>query len=73
MTNTPISLRNLRRNIYVHVCKMETLREVYTVARKNNGASGVDRVTFEVIEARGVEKFLKQMPERRPGGQGSIR
>ena len=76
MTNTPISLQDLRRNIYVkakaepswlfwglyvHVCKMETLREAYTLARKNNGAPGIDGVTFEVIEAQGVEKFLEQI------------
>src|ERR1700689_987313 len=76
MINTPISLQDLRRNIYVkakaepswrfwglyvHVCKMETLREAYTLARKNNGAPGVDGVTFEVIEALGAEKFLKQI------------
>src|SRR5450631_128636 len=76
MTNTPISLQDLRRNIYVkakaepswrfwglyvHICKMETLREAYTLARKNNGAPGIDGVTFEVIEAQGVEKFLEQI------------
>ena len=76
MINTPISLQDLRRNIYVkakaepswrfwglyvHVCKMETLREAYTLARKNNGAPGVDGVTFEVIEAQGVENFLEQL------------
>ena len=76
MTNTPISLQDLRRNIYVkakaepswrfwglyvHVCKMETLREAYTLAKKNNGAPGVDGVTFAVIEAQGVEQFLEQI------------
>jgi RNA-directed DNA polymerase len=76
MINTPISLQDLRRNIYVkakaepswrfwglyvHVCKMETLREAYALARKNNGAPGVDGVTFEVIEAQGVENFLEQL------------
>jgi RNA-directed DNA polymerase len=76
MINTPISLQDLRRNIYVkakaepswrfwglyvHVCKMETLREAYALARKNNGAPGVDGVTFEGIEAQGVEKFLEQL------------
>src|SRR5487761_557585 len=76
MTNTPISLQDLRRNIYVkakaepswrfwglyvHVCKMETLREAYALARKNNGAPGIDGVTFVVIEAQGVEKFLEQI------------
>ena len=76
MTNTPMSLQDLRRNIYVkakaepswrfwglyvHVCKMETLREAYALARKNNGAPGIDGVTFVVIEAQGVEKFLEQI------------
>jgi hypothetical protein len=69
-------LQDLRRNIYVkakaepswrfwglyvHVCKMETLREAYTLARKNNGAPGVDGVTFAAIEAQGVENFLEQI------------
>jgi len=76
MTNTPISLQDLRRNIYVkakaepswrfwglyvHVCKMETLREAYALAKKNNGAPGVDGVTFAVIEAQGAEQFLEQI------------
>jgi RNA-directed DNA polymerase len=73
--NTPISLQDLRRNIYVkakaeplwrfwglyvHVCKMETLREAYTIARKNDGSPGADGVTFEAIEAQGVKNFLEQ-------------
>jgi RNA-directed DNA polymerase len=76
MTKTSSSLQDLRRGIYVkakaepswrfwglyvHVCKMETLREAYALARKNNGAPGIDGVTFEVIEAQGVEAFLKQI------------
>ena len=76
MINTPISLQDLRRNIYVkakaepswrfwglyvHVCKMETLREAYALAKKNNGAPGVDGVTFTAIEAQGAEKFLEQI------------
>ena len=76
MTNTPISLQDLRRNIYVkakaepawrfwglyvHVCKMETLREAYQMARKNNGAPGTDGVTFVAIEEGGAESFLIQI------------
>lgn len=70
------SLQDLRRRIYVkakaepswrfwrlyvHVCKMETLREAYSLARKNNGAPGIDGVTFEQVEADGVESFLQQI------------
>jgi RNA-directed DNA polymerase len=76
MTKTPISLQDLRRSLYgkakaeptwrfwglyVHVCKMEILDEAYQMAKKNNGAPGIDGVTFEVIEGSGVEKFLKQI------------
>jgi RNA-directed DNA polymerase len=76
MRKAPISLQDLRKRIYVkakaekswrfwglyvHVCKMETLREAYRMAKKNNGAPGIDGVTFEVIEAGGVEGFLQQI------------
>jgi RNA-directed DNA polymerase len=40
---------------------METLREAYALASKNNGAPGVDGVTFEVIETQGAEQFLEQI------------
>ncbi len=76
MTNTPGSLQDLRRKIYakakaephwrfwglyVHVCKMETLRAAYAMAKSNDGAPGSDGVTFEAIEERGVEGFLEQI------------
>jgi len=38
--------------LYVHVCKMETLRAEYDMAKENDGAPGIDGVTFEAIEAR---------------------
>jgi RNA-directed DNA polymerase len=40
---------------------METLREAYRLAKKNNGAPGIDGVTFEAIEAQGVERFIEQL------------
>jgi RNA-directed DNA polymerase len=40
---------------------METLREAYEIARKNNGAPGIDGVTFEAVEAQGVEGFIEQI------------
>jgi RNA-directed DNA polymerase len=76
MIKAPIKLQDLRRRIYakakaepswrfwglyVHVCKEETLRAAYAMARKNNGAPGVDGVTFQDIEAQGVEDFLTQI------------
>ena len=47
--------------LYVHVCKMETLREAYQMAKSNGGAPGIDGVTFEAIEESGAESFLKQI------------
>jgi RNA-directed DNA polymerase len=40
---------------------METLREAYALAKRNDGAPGVDGVTFEAIEAQGAEPFLEQI------------
>jgi RNA-directed DNA polymerase len=40
---------------------METLRQAYALAKENDGAPGVDGVTFEVIEAQGVEAFIEQI------------
>jgi RNA-directed DNA polymerase len=76
MTKAPSSLQDLRRSLYVkakaeptwrfwglyvHVCKMETLQEAYRMAESNNGAPGIDGVTFESIAESGVESFLKQI------------
>jgi len=78
MTKSPISLQDLRRRIYVkakaeptwrfwglyvHVCKMETLQEAYQMAKNNNGAPGIDGVTFDAVEESGVEGFLKQIQD----------
>jgi RNA-directed DNA polymerase len=78
MTKTPISLQDLRKRIYatakadkhhrfwglyVHLCKEETLKEAYRRARLNNGAPGIDGVTFEMIEEAGVEPFLAHIQE----------
>ena len=43
------------------MCKMETLQEAYAMAKKNNGAPGIDGVTFEAIEAQGAEQFMEQI------------
>jgi len=55
--------------LYVHVCKRETLHAAYALARKNNGAPGIDGVTFEAIEASGVEAFLERIRAELVSGQ----
>jgi RNA-directed DNA polymerase len=44
---------------------METLREASRVAKANNGAPGIDGVTFEDSEASGVEPFLEPRRDAR--------
>ena len=78
MTKASIDLQDLRRRIYVkakaetswkfwglyvHICKLETLREAYALAKENEGAPGSDGVTFEAIEAQGVEAFLAEIAD----------
>ncbi|MFC6522810.1 hypothetical protein ACFQAT_26830 [Undibacterium arcticum] len=40
---------------------METLLMAYEVAEENDGAPGIDGVTFEDINAQGVASFLVQI------------
>ena len=76
MTKTPVNLQDLRRRLYVkakaepswrfwglyvHVCKRETLYQAYQLTKANDGAPGMDGVTFDLIEAEGVEMFLDQL------------
>ena len=46
---------------------LETLREAYALTKSNDGAPGSDGVTFEAIEAQGVEAFLGQIADERVG------
>ena len=74
MTKTSIGVQELRTRIgekakadprhrfwglYTHVWKHDVLREAYRLAKDNNGAPGVDGVTFEQVEREGVEPMLE--------------
>ncbi len=76
MIKAPSKLQELRRKIYVkaktetewkfwglyvHICKPETLQEAYQLAKKNKGAPGIDGVTFDDIEAIGIERYLQDI------------
>ncbi len=76
MIKESIRLQELRRKIYlkaksdktcrfwglyVHVCKLDTLHEAYHMAKLNNGAPGIDGVTFEDVEEGGIDDFIKQI------------
>jgi len=78
MIKTPSSLQDLRKNLYIkakteptwrfwglyaHVCKKETLQEAYEMTKKNDGAPGIDGVTFEAVEESGKDSFLERIRE----------
>jgi RNA-directed DNA polymerase len=84
MIKAPISLQELRRRIYrkaksdkthrfwgifVHIAKMETLKEAYRIAKRNGGAPGIDGQTFEDIEAAGLASFLEEVREELISGR----
>lgn len=83
MTKVPGRLQELRKRIYikakadktwrfwglyVHVCKIEVLQAAYEMAKQNNGAPGIDGVTFEAIEEMGQEAFLGDIRNELLGG-----
>ena len=75
-TKTSVGVQELRKRIgekakadphhrfwglYTHVWKLDVLEEAYRLAKENNGASGVDGVTFEQIEVEGREGLLETL------------
>jgi RNA-directed DNA polymerase len=76
MIKAPIRLQDLRRRIYrkaksdkahrfwgifVHIAKIETLKEAYRLSKKNGGAPGIDGLTFADVEANGLDAFLEDI------------
>jgi RNA-directed DNA polymerase len=75
---TPEKIRNLQRKLYCKakaepafrfyllcdkICREDILRHAYAMARANAGAPGVDEVTFEQIDASGVDAWLAGLRE----------
>jgi RNA-directed DNA polymerase len=56
-------------SLYSLVIKPETVRWAWVLVRRNNGAPGVDGVTFGQIEQRegGVERFLAELEQELKG------
>ena len=78
MTTTSIGVQELRTRIgakakanprhrfwglYTHVWKLDVLREAYQLAKSNDGAPGVDGVTFAQIEREGVGQLLDALSQ----------
>ena len=84
MTKTPIKLQDLRRRIYqkaksekghrfwglfVHITKVETLKEAYLISKRNAGTPGIDGKTFADIESEGLTAFLEGIREELKTGK----
>ncbi len=75
---TPEKIRSLQRKLYckakaepafrfylLHdkICRADILAHAYALARENGGAPGVDGMTFAMIEAAGLAKWLAGLRE----------
>src|ERR671912_2450013 len=75
---TPDRIRSLQRKLYCKakaepafrfyllydkICRADILRHAYALARANEGAPGVDGLTFATIEAEGLEAWLAGLRE----------
>ena len=75
---TPERIRILQRKLYLKakaepafrfyllydkICRADILHHAYALARANEGAPGVDGMTFATIEAEGLEKWLAGLRE----------
>jgi hypothetical protein len=75
---TPLKLRRLQETLYTKakqepadrfyllydkVYRADILAHAYALAKQNGGAPGVDGVTFEDIEAAGLEPWLAAVQE----------
>src|SRR6476660_8682402 len=73
---TPDKIRNLQRKLYFKakaepdfrfyllydkIYREDILRHAYDLMRANEGAPGVEGVTFEMIEAAGLEEWLSDI------------
>jgi RNA-directed DNA polymerase len=79
---TPDTIRRLQRKLYLKakaepdyrfyllydkIYREDILHQAYDLMRSNNGAPGVDGVTFEMIEAEGLEEWLSDIRKDLPG------
>lgn len=82
-TETIKQVQDLRRKIYAaaksdkqkrfwgmyrHIFKEEVLYTAYRMAKENNGAPGIDGVTFKDIENAGIAQFITELQQELANG-----
>lgn len=48
-------------SLYDKICSKKYLYESYQRVRKNKGSSGVDGISFEMLESKGIDKFITEL------------
>ena len=56
-------------SLWDKVCRRDVLVEAHRRCRRNDGAPGVDGVTFDAIEKHGVESWLESLQEELKSGE----
>jgi group II intron reverse transcriptase/maturase len=56
-------------SLWDKICRVDVLQEAYRRCRRNAGAAGVDGMTFEQIDAQGVERWLERLREELISGR----
>lgn len=56
-------------SLWDKVYRLDILREAYRRCRGNRGAAGVDGVSFDTIEAEGIDRWLRNLSEELRNGQ----
>lgn len=47
--------------LYSHVSRKDVLKEAWRIVKRNKGAEGIDGVSIEDVEKRGVTEFLEEL------------
>ena len=75
---TPVKIRTFQRKLYLKakaepgyrfyllndkIYRVGILRHAYRLAKSNGGGAGVDGVTFEMVESKGLDEWLSGIRE----------
>ncbi len=47
--------------LYHHICKEDVLWQAWFKVKRNGGSAGIDEISIQAIERKGVKEFLKEI------------